>query len=121
MRPTGKGEKRGLRHNRLRSRVAGTAERPRLAVYRSLKHVYAQIIDDDSGKTLVSVSTLTKEVREGLKHGGNKGAAEKVGQVIAQKAAGAGIKKVCFDRGGFKYHGVVAALAGAARKAGLEF
>jgi large subunit ribosomal protein L18 len=121
MRPTGKDEKRSLRHNRLRARVEGTAGRPRLAVYRSLRHVYAQIIDDSAGRTLVFVSSLSKEVREGLLHGGNKAAAEKVGQVVARKAADAGIKQVCFDRGGFKYHGVVAVLAEAARKAGLEF
>jgi len=121
MRPTGKGEKRSIRHNRLRARVVGTAGRPRRAVYRSLRHVYAQIIDDAAGRTLLSVSTLSKEVREGLGHGGNKAAAEKVGQVIARKAVDAGIKKVCFDRGGFKYHGCVAALAEAARKSGLEF
>lgn len=100
--------------------MAGTAERPRLAVYRGLNNIHAQLVDDAAGRTLAAASTAVKEVREKVKHGGNKAAAALVGEIIAKKAAGLGIKKACFDRGGFKYHGCVAAVAEAARKAGLE-
>jgi len=113
-------ERRGIRHRRIRARVSGTTERPRLAVYRSLNHIYAQLIDDVAGRTLVSAATTLKEVRDKVKHGGNKKAAAVVGEIIAQKAAEKGIKQVCFDRGGFKYHGCVAMVAEAARKAGLQ-
>jgi len=113
-------ERRAIRHKRIRARVTGTTERPRLAVFRSLKNIYAQLIDDAAGCTMVSAGTTTKEVREKVKHGGNKAAAALVGELLAQKAKEKGIKRACFDRGGFKYHGCVAAVAEAARKGGLE-
>ena len=107
------------RHLRVRKKVEGVAERPRLAVFRSLSHIYAQVIDDDSGRALVSASSLEKELR------GEKGAktekAKKVGALVAQRALAAGVKKVVFDRGGFIYHGRVKALAEAAREGGLQF
>ena len=107
---------RGRRHRRVRLHVAGSSERPRLAVFRSLNHIYAQLIDDQSGRTLAAASTLE------LKSKANSvAAAQKVGEAIAQKAAAAGVKAVVFDRGGFLYHGRVKALADAAREAGLEF
>ena len=109
------------RHQRLRNKIAGTAEAPRLAVYRSTKHIYAQIIDDVKGVTLVSASSLDKELRSELAHGGNVESAKVVGEAIAKKALKAGVKDVVFDRGGFLYHGRVAALADAAREAGLNF
>jgi len=111
--------RREIRHNR--SGLKGTAERPRLAVYRSLRHIYAQIVDDTQGKTLANVSSLSPEIRESIGHGGNKKAAVAVGTLLAKRAVALGIKKVCFDRGGFLYHGCVAAIADAARKEGLEF
>jgi large subunit ribosomal protein L18 len=106
---------------RVRKNVRGTTERPRLSVFRSLKHTYAQIIDDTSGKTLASASTSEKAVGGSLKSGGNKVAAEVVGKAIAERAKAAGVTKVCFDRGSCKYHGRVAILANAAREGGLEF
>jgi large subunit ribosomal protein L18 len=109
------------RHLRSRRRLEGTPERPRLSVYRSLKHMYAQLVDDVAGKTLVSVSTLLEPVKGDLKSTGNIKAAAKVGQLLAEKAKEAGIEAVCFDRGGRKYHGRVKALADAARKGGLKF
>ena len=109
------------RHYRVRNRVHGTAERPRLAVFRSLKNISAQIINDDEGRTLVSAGTLAKDVKKDLKTGGDMKAAELVGTSIAKAALEAGIRKVAFDRGANKYHGRVKALAEAARKAGLEF
>ena len=109
---------RTRRHARVRTKVSGTAERPRLCVYRSNSNVYAQIIDDVAGNTLVSASTLDKEVK--TKHS-NKEAAKEVGTLIAKKAAEKKIKTVVFDRGGYIYHGVVKELAEAAREAGLEF
>jgi large subunit ribosomal protein L18 len=109
------------RHLRSRRTLEGTPERPRLSVYRSLKHMYAQLIDDVSGKTLMTVSTLTEGVKGDLKSTGNIKAALKVGQLLAAKAKEAGIKAVCFDRGGRKYHGRVKAVADAARKGGLKF
>ncbi|MBE3585286.1 MULTISPECIES: 50S ribosomal protein L18 [Desulfofundulus] len=112
---------RAKRHLRVRKKISGTAERPRLNVFRSLKHIYAQIIDDDRGVTLVSASTLSPELRGQLKSGSNKEAAAAVGRLVAQKALERGIKKVVFDRGGYIYHGRVKALAEAAREAGLEF
>ena len=103
------------RHRRVRVHVAGTPERPRLAIYRSLNHIYAQVIDDATGRTLASASTLA------LKSGSsNAGAAVAVGKAIAEQASKAGIKQVVFDRGGFLYHGRVAAVAEAAREAGME-
>jgi large subunit ribosomal protein L18 len=114
---------RQRRHDRVRRKVAGTPERPRLAVNRSLRHIAAQVIDDASGKTLVAASTTEREVRDALsgKPGGNVSAAEAVGRLVASRAKAAGVEKVVFDRGGFKYHGRVAALADAARREGLEF
>ena len=109
------------KHSRLLYYISGTAERPRLAVFRSNKHMYAQIIDDSEGRTLVSASTLQADVKDGLTYTDNVEAAAKVGKVIGEKAVRAGIKKVVFDRGGFIYQGKVKALADAAREAGLEF
>ena len=106
----------------LRSRLSGDAERPRLSVFRSDKHIYAQVIDDMSGKTLVAVASTSADVRGAeLKNGGNIAAAKAVGKAIAEKAKAAGIKQVAFDRSGFKYHGRIKALAEAARANGLEF
>jgi large subunit ribosomal protein L18 len=99
----------------------GTPDRPRLAVFRSSKHIYAQMVNDVSGTTLVSASTRDPEVRTQLKYGGNKAAATFVGRMVAERAKKAGIDKVCFDRRSYKYHGRVAALAQAAREAGLKF
>ena len=108
-------------HSRVRTRVVGTAERPRLCVYRSLDHIYAQIIDDRSGRTIASGSSVDKETKKGLKGGGNIASAKAVGKIIAERAKAAGVAKVVFDRGGSKYHGRVKALADAAREAGLQF
>jgi large subunit ribosomal protein L18 len=108
-------------HARVRTRVVGTPERPRLAVYRSLEHIYVQIIDDRDGRTVVSASSVDKETKKNLKGGGNIASAKAVGKVIAERAKAAGISKVVFDRGGYKYHGRVKALADAAREAGLQF
>jgi large subunit ribosomal protein L18 len=108
-------------HLRVRSRVRGRAQVPRLNVYRSLNHIYAQVIDDSRGQTLVSASSRDKEVRKTLRSGGNIAAAKAVGQVLAQRTAAAGISRVIFDRGGYAYHGRVKALADAAREAGLKF
>ena len=105
---------------RYRDVVRGTAERPRLAVYRSLRHVYAQVIDDASGTTLVSASTLDASTAGDLKATGGREAGKRLGQVIADRAKEKGISSVVFDRGGFKYHGVVRAIADGAREAGLE-
>ena len=114
-------EIRRKKHYRLRNRFAGTAERPRLAVFRSNNHMYAQIIDDTVGNTLVSASTLEKEIKAELTKTNNVDAAAYLGTVIAKRAMEKGIKEVVFDRGGFIYQGKVAALAEAAREAGLEF
>ena len=105
----------------MRNRVRGTADRPRLSVHRSHRHIGCQVIDDLAGRTLVAVSTLDKELRERLTYGGNKAAAAMVGKAIAEKALQAGIKQVRFDRGSNKYHGRIASLADAAREAGLVF
>lgn len=121
LRKGNKNEARQKRHLRLRKKVTGTAEKPRLNVFRSLSHIYAQIIDDKSGITLVSASTLDKEVRDAVTYGGNIPAAKAVGEAVAKRALAKGIKEVVFDRGGYIYHGRVAALAAAAREAGLEF
>ena len=104
-------------HSRIRRKMQGTAERPRLNVYRSLNHIYAQVIDDASGVTLVSASTKAAN----LKTGGNVAAAKEVGKQVAERAKEKGVKKVVFDRGGYLYHGRIKALADAAREAGLEF
>lgn len=109
------------RHSRIRVKISGTPECPRLAVYRSLKHISCQVIDDVNHVTLVSASSNDKELKQQLKHGGNVEAAKVVGEAIAKKALKAGIECVVFDRGGFLYHGRVAALADAAREAGLMF
>ena len=112
---------RAKKHDRIRNRFKGTAERPRLAVFRSNSHMSAQIIDDVEGKTLVSASTMEKEIKGELEQTDNVEAAAYVGTVIAKRALEKGIKEVVFDRGGFIYKGKVAALAEAAREAGLEF
>ena len=112
---------REQKHRRLRNRFSGTAERPRLAVFRSNNHMYAQIIDDTVGKTLVSASTLDKDVKAELEKTNNVEAASAVGTVIAKKALEKGINTVVYDRGGFIYAGKIKALAEAAREAGLEF
>ncbi len=109
------------RHKSIRVKLAGTAEFPRLAVFRSTKHIYAQLIDDDNHVTLAAASSNDKDLKEKLSHGGNIDAAKVVGEAIAKKAKKAGIECVVFDRGGFLYHGRVAALAEAAREAGLMF
>lgn len=114
-------ETRERRHKRVRKKVFGTTERPRLCVFKSLNHIYAQIIDDTRGHTLVSASTLDKELRELPGHKGNKEFAKKVGELIAERAIQLGINKVVFDRGGYKYHGCIKALADAARQKGLQF
>lgn len=118
---TQKNEQRDRRSRRTRSRVHGTAERPRLSVFRSSQHIYAQVIDDDAGKTLAAVSSLAKELDGALAEATKTDAAKKVGEAIAKACVAQGLKKVVFDRGGYMYHGRVSALADAARKAGLEF
>ena len=107
------------RHTRVRKKVVGTPERPRLNVYRSTNHIYAQIIDDSAGRTLAAAASVDKKL--GLKSGGNIDAAKAVGRAVAEKAKEAGVTKVVFDRGGYLYHGRIANLADAAREAGLEF
>ena len=104
-------------HTRIREKLSGSAERPRLNVYRSLNHIYAQVIDDQKGETLVSSSSISLK----LKTGGNVAAAKEIGKAVAEKAVAKGIKQVVFDRGGFLYHGRIKALADAAREAGLKF
>ena len=112
---------RAKKHMKIRNRFSGTAERPRLAVFRSNNHMYAQIIDDTVGHTLVSASTLEKEIKAELEKTNNVDAAAYLGTVIGKRAVEKGIKEVVFDRGGFIYQGKIAALADAAREAGLEF
>lgn len=120
--PKTREEARQRRHRRVRKKVFGTPERPRLNVYRSLKHIYAQVIDDEAGVTLVAASTVEPELREAVGgYGGNVEAAKVVGRAIAQRALARGITNVVFDRGGYRYHGRVKALAEAAREAGLQF
>lgn len=113
-----KNEIRQRIHRRIRQRVRGTAERPRLAVYRSTAHIYAQVIDDDAGRTVVSASSVEKGSR---RNGSNVAAAREIGRMVAERAKEKGINSVVFDRGGYLYHGRVKALADAAREAGLEF
>jgi large subunit ribosomal protein L18 len=112
---------RAKKHLKIRNRFSGTAERPRLAVFRSNNHMYAQIIDDTVGKTLVSASTVQKEVKDQLEKTNDVAAAAYLGQVIAKRALDAGVTEVVFDRGGFIYQGKIKALADAAREAGLKF
>ncbi len=119
IRKVSKNEIRLRIHRRIRRKVRGTEERPRLAVFRSLKHIYAQVIDDRKGRTLVAASSAEKNA--GVASGGNVAGAREVGKLIAQRALEKGIKKVVFDRGGYLYHGRVKALAEAARETGLEF
>lgn len=109
------------RHKKARQKIYGTAERPRLCVYRSIRHIYAQIIDDVKGGTLVSVSTIDPQLRDELDQGGNKDAAKLAGALLAKKALDKGIEKVVFDRNGYKFHGRVAALAEGAKDNGLKF
>ncbi|MBS4760402.1 MAG: 50S ribosomal protein L18 [Clostridium sp.] len=114
-------EQNRRRHIRVRKKISGVPECPRLAVYRSTKHIYAQVIDDVNKVTICSASSIDKDLREKLGHGGNIEAAKIVGEAVAQKALKAGVKDCVFDRGGFLYHGRVSALADAAREAGLNF
>ena len=108
-------------HDRIRKKIRGTPERPRLAVFRSQGHIYAQVVDDDAGRTLVAASSLDKDLRAKSKRGGTVAAAKEVGALIAGRAKEKGIAAVVFDRGGFQYHGRIRALAEAAREAGLKF
>ncbi len=108
-------------HKRIRTKMTGTAERPRLNVYRSLNHIYVQVIDDHNGKTIVSASTNEKADKGAKRAGGNVAKAKDIGKIVAERAKAKGIEKVVFDRGGYLYHGRVKALADAARAAGLKF
>ena len=108
-------------HRRIRAKAHGSAERPRVAVFRSVHHIYAQVIDDDKGRTLVAFSSVAKEGRAELKGGGNLASAKTVGEKLAEKLKAKGIKKIVFDRGGFKYHGRIKALADALREKGIDF
>jgi large subunit ribosomal protein L18 len=112
---------RANRRRRIRSKVHGTAEKPRLSIFRSTRHIYAQIIDDDMGTVLTSASTMEAQLRASSKYGGNIEAAREVGKLLAERATNKEIKTVSFDRGGFKYHGRVKALAEAVREGGLKF
>ena len=116
---TNRAEVRTAIHSRIRRKVKGSTERPRLAIYRSLNHIYAQVIDDRKGETLVSASSTEKDLRGGT--GGNLDAARRIGQAIAERAIAKGIEQVVFDRGGYLYHGRVKSLAEAAREGGLKF
>jgi large subunit ribosomal protein L18 len=119
-----KPEKKEIRsriHKRIRRKLSGTAARPRLAVFRSVAHIYAQVIDDVAGATVVSASTVDKGAKSAATKGGNLAAAKAIGKLVAERAKEKGIKSVVFDRGGYLYHGRVKALADAARAAGLEF
>ena len=116
-----KKESRKRRHIRIRKKVSGTPEKLRLSIYRSLNHIYAQLIDDSKGHTVVAASTLDKELQAEKSHKGNVQAAKQVGALIAKRALGKGIKKVVFDRSGYLYHGTIKAVAEASREAGLEF
>ena len=114
-------EHRRILHRRMRERVQGSAERPRLSVFRSLKNIYAQVIDDIGGRTLASASSRDQQLRAQAAYGGNVAAAKAVGKAVAEQAKTAGVTQVVFDRGGYQYHGRVKALADAAREAGLKF
>jgi large subunit ribosomal protein L18 len=113
--------RRVRRQRRVRKKLVGTSERPRLCIFRSSKHIYAQVVNDQNGTTLASASTLDPEVKGQAAYGGNKAAATLVGKAVAERAKQAGIDKICFDRRSYKYHGRVQALADAAREAGLKF
>jgi len=119
--PIDRSNERRRIHKRIREKISGNPDRPRLCVYRSLKYIYAQIIDDSQGKTLVAASTAEREMRGQLKQGGNIKASKLVGKTIAERAKAKGIKSVVFDRGGYLYHGRVKAVAEAARESGLVF
>ena len=114
-------QQRQRRQFRVRKRLRGTTDRPRLSVFRSHKHMYVQIIDDSTGRTLAAASTVEKDLRSGASYGGNRNAAQQIGKAIADRAKAAGIEQVAFDRGACQYHGRVASLAKAAREAGLKF
>ncbi len=116
-----KNEVRKKKHLRVRKKISGTPERPRLCVFRSNTNIYAQVIDDTNSKTLASASTLDKDIKEKVGFGGNVESAAEVGKLVAQRALDQGIKNIVFDRSGYLYHGRVAALAAAAREAGLSF
>ena len=116
-----KAEKRQTRHARVRRHISGTPERPRLCVFRSARHIYAQIIDDTTGNTLVAASTMDKDIKDQADYTGNKAAARLVGNSVAKKALDKGIEEVAFDRGGFLFHGRVKELADGAREGGLKF
>ena len=116
-----KKEQKKRRHLRIRKVIIGTKERPRLSVFRSLKNIYCQLIDDVEGKTIASASSFSKEIREKTSYGGSKGTAQLVGEKIATEALDKGINNIIFDRGGYKYHGRVKSLAESARKKGLNF
>ncbi len=116
-----KRESRLRRRKRIRKKIVGTSLKPRLSVFKSLRHLYAQVIDDERGMTLASACTLSPEIKDQIKYGGNVDASKLVGELIAKKALENGIKKVVFDRGGYLYHGRVKALAEAAREVGLQF
>ena len=116
-----KNKLRKAKHNRIRNKISGTAETPRLNVYKSSKQIYAQVIDDTTGSTLAAASTLDSALKDKIKYGGNKEAAKEVGTLIAKRAVEKGIKSVVFDRGGYLYHGKIKELADAARAEGLEF
>ncbi len=116
-----KAQRRSRRKRRVRKSIFGTPERPRLSVYRTLTHIYVQVVDDTAGRTLVQASSRNKELRESIGYGGNRGAAEAVGRTLAQRAIAHGIRDVTFDRNGYAYHGRIKALADAARDAGLRF
>jgi large subunit ribosomal protein L18 len=121
---TSAAHKRALRvrrHRRVRRRLTGTAQRPRLVVFRSARHIAAQVIDDGAGRTLAAAATVEPDVRAQAGSGGNVTAAAAIGRLVAERARQAGVSRVVFDRGGYRYHGRVAALADAAREAGLEF
>lgn len=121
IKPVERNKERLRKHARVRKKVFGTPERPRLNVFRSLKNIYAQIIDDTKGHTIVSASTIDPALKGKVAYGGNKEAAKMVGKLVAERALEKGIKTVVFDRGGYLYHGRVKELAEAAREAGLEF
>jgi large subunit ribosomal protein L18 len=108
-------------HVRMRKRISGNTERPRLCVHRSSKHIRAQVVDDQTNRTIVSASSLDAEVKAQIKYGGNIAASKVVGKIVAERAKAKGVEKVVFDRGGYQYHGRVQALADAAREAGLKF
>ena len=114
-------QRRERRKQGIRKKVAGSADHPRLTVFRSLQHIYAQIIDDTKGTTLCAASTMSKDLKGELKYGGNAAAAKRVGQLLAEQAKAKGIATVCFDRNGYRYHGRIKALADAAREGGLKF